>query len=145
MITLLVPAIDARLHGDTWLRDNADVFFRRRPASPERLTRPGVIIEFPNLPDETGLHGGAQNFSVEIRIWGYGYEMDDEVAAVADRVTLLMCAPFELEDGSATTQLFSELGWHELPEAKDPKIIHLLDRFGARFWSATKISTLTTT
>lgn len=142
MITQIIPAIYARLTGDAWLSGNSDIFTRRRPSAPDRLVRPAVIVEYPNLPDEVGYHGAAQNLAAEIRVWGYGYDMDDDVARVADRVTLVMQAPLVLDDGSSTTRFASELGWIEIPE-EDPKIIHILERFGARFWSAQRIDSLT--
>lgn len=142
MQSLLAPYVYDRLRADATLLSRADISIRRKPTFPEKLSKPVVVVEFPLTPDELGLHGGAQNLSQEIRIFGYGNEMDDDVAFVADRITLLMPPPINLSDGSVTSQLYSELGWIEITEG-DPKIIHVLERFVARLWSATKIATLT--
>lgn len=140
----LIPAIYGRLKEDPVLQGlGVTVHTRMRPDNPEGIKAPIVIVDLPQLPDARNLHGAAADLSFEIETWGYGKDMLEACATVADRIAYLMLSePLSTEDGSISLRLISETGINDVPE-QNPKIIHLQERFTTRFWSQARVQALT--
>lgn len=141
---IVYPAVYQHLAADAELGTYVvDISQRNNPDDPKELTGPVISIQPFSSPDVDGLHGAALDMIVEIKIWGYGNAMFKNAMKAARRVGELFLQDIALGDSSFLGKLRPITGWQDIDTA-DPRTIHLQNQYAARYWSAGKITALTT-
>lgn len=137
----LLTAIRARLAGDGALSALVEaVDIERQPDQPEKVTKPRVVIGWAGAPDEIGLHGAATNPGIEVNIWGFGLTMLKAVRQAADRIDVLLLAPFDITEGE-TMKFRGELGWQPA-EQPNPDTIRRYEIYRTRWMPASRVQRL---
>lgn len=142
----LQTAIYAVLENDSQVASRVvDVYSRRNPDSPETLQKPLVVVRVSDQPDRRGYHKAVVDVVFEVKIWGYGYAMQEacfELADVIDSV-LLEKKLTDVNGDEFVTGLRSEGGWQDIGNP-NPDVIHLQNRYAGRAWPAWRINQLAT-
>ncbi len=139
----LIPAIMTRLDDDSELAGYVgEINLHRNPPDPKALTKPLVVVRAAPGEEEVGLHGAAENVSVEVKIWGYGHSMTPDAYRAGRRIIQLFLAGFRVANGGLTFRFRSVAGWQTVDDT-DPLTLHLQNSFTTRYWSEQRISTLT--
>ncbi len=143
----LIPALLAALDGDSELTSTleAEVWFNRQPDDPTTMLVPRVVMSIMGSPEPGERLGGPIDLMPEVHIWGYEGAVRAEIDKcflVAQRVDELMLTPRGTTVTGPTASTIVLTGWQTIA-GQDPRVIHLVNRYSIRFWSAGRIAAIT--